>query len=521
MRLPGPTVRKLIIALIALLSTPAHVLAAAAEVRTSTGAWVTVCRPGGGYCTASARLPAHGTGATYEYLLRVSRAAPEAVPEIAILIAGSRPRADAPITVQVDRETPLELAAGSGYRALALGGTYILGATAAAALLDQLRKGKQVEFRYDTRDGTPVTKSFSLAGFSGALTFLERTQGSALPVTPVKVASTPAPIAPAAPPVVPPIETAPVVAVDPQRVNPEPPPTPSTAEALPNPVPLPPPPEPKKPTAAATRTAQSPPLIPGRRRVAKLIRQFTCRASDPFWNLSIDNSNARLVSLSGSGEPQAVVLAGKLGITGEGRTPDVDWRGKSDTGASYRALINETRCVDSAADKDAQTQYDYRVQITMPGGKTLRGCCNAGLDTEGPKPAAGIDNSLPVADLNSKAADDWTRLLLDLLPAMQACLDKTPGPSAYVTKAWPMNRGMVGTRTRNRDGGWFECTATSDGQSVEHIEMLPKAAAPLPGEQSAVFTSSAQTPPSGNCYRTERVQDAAGKWVGWLSSNGC
>jgi len=525
MRLLGPTVRKLIVALIALLSTPASVLAAAAEVRNSSGTWVTVCRPGGGYCTASARLPAHGTGANYEYLLRVSRATPEAIPEIAILIAESRPRADAPITVQVDREAPLELAAGSGYRALALGGTYILDATAAAVLLDQLRKGKQVEFRYETRDTKPVAKTFSLAGFTGALAFLERTQGSALPVTPVKVASAPAPIAPAqitpaAPPVVAPTETAPV-AIDTPPAKPETPPTPSSAESLPNPVPLPPPPEPKKPTAAATRTAQSPPLIPGRRRVAKLIRQFTCRASDPFWNLSIDNSNARLVSLSGSGEPQAVVLAGKLGVTGEGRTPDVDWRGRSDTGASYRALINETRCVDSAADKDAQTQYDYRVQITMPGGKTLRGCCNAGLDTEGPQPAAGVDNSLPVADLNSKAADDWTRLLLDLLPAMQACLDKTPGPSAYVTKAWPMNRGMVGTRTRNRDGGWFECTATSDGQSVEHIEMLPKAAAPLPGEQSAIFTSSAQTPPSGNCYRTERVQDAAGKSVGWLSSNGC
>jgi uncharacterized membrane protein len=189
--------------------------------------------------------------------------------------------------------------------------------------------------------------------------------------------------------------------------------------------------------------------------VAKLIRQFTCRASEPFWNLSVDNSNARFVSLSGSGEPQAVVLVGKLGITGEGRTPDVDWRGKSDTGASYRALINETQCVDSAADKDAQTQYDYRVQITMPGGKVLRGCCNAGLDTEGPQPAAAVDD-LPVADLKSKASDDWTRLLPDLLPGMQACLDKTPGPSAYVTKAWPMNRGMVGTRTRNRDGGWFE-----------------------------------------------------------------
>jgi uncharacterized membrane protein len=524
MRFFGPTVRRPIIALLALLSTPALVLAAATEVRNSTGAWVTVCRLGGGYCTASSRFPAGATGGTYEYLLRVSRATPEAAPEIAILIAGSRPRVDAPITVQVDQGTPIELAAGSGYRALALGGTYILDAGAAATLLGELRKGKRVEFRYDTQ-GAPIAKTFNLTGFREALAFFERTQGSALPAPPAKIASAPAPTAPTpiapvpAPPVVAQTETAPVP-VDTRPARPETSPTPSSTESLPNPVPLPLPPEPRKPAASATRTAQSPPQIPGRRRVAKLIRQFTCRASEPFWNLSIDNGNARFVTLSGSGEPQAVVLVGKLGITGEGRTPDVDWRGKSDTGASYRALINETRCVDSAADKDAQTQYDYRVQITMPGGKALRGCCNAGLDTEGPQPPAGVDD-LPVADLKSKASDDWTRVLLDLLPAMQACLDKTPGPSAYVTKAWPMNRGMVGARTRNRDGGWFECIATSDGQSVEHIEMLPKAAAPLPGEQAAVFTPAAQTPPPGNCYRTERVQDATGKMVGWLSINGC
>jgi len=516
--------RLLVIALIALLSTPAIVLAAAAEVRNSTGAWVTVCRPGGGYCTTSSRLPARATGGSYEYLLRISRATPEAAPEIAILITGPRPRVDALITLQVDRSSPIELAAGSGYRVLALGGTYILDATAATTLLDELRKGKQVELRYDTRDA-PVAKTFSLTGFTQALAFFERTQGSALPATPSKIAIAPAstaptPAAPApAPPVVAPTETA-QAPVDMQPAQPVAPPMPSSTESLPSPLPLPPPPEPRKPAAAPTRIAQSSSQIPGRRRVAKLIRQFTCRASEPFWNLSIDNANARFVSLSGSGEPQAVVLVGKLGITGEGRTPDVDWRGKSDTGASYRALINETQCVDSAANKDAQTQYDYRVQITVPGGKTLRGCCNAGLDTEGPQPAAAGDD-LPVADLKSKASDDWTRLLLDLLPGMQACLDKTPGPSAYVTKAWPMNRGMIGTRTRNRDGGWFECIANSDGQSVGHIEMLPKAAAPLPGEAVAVFTPAAQTPPSGNCYRTERVQDAAGKWVGWLSSNGC
>ena len=197
-----------------------------------------------------------------------------------------------------------------------------------------------------------------------------------------------------------------------------------------------------------------------------------------------------------------------------------DWRGKSEKGASYRALISEARCLDPASSKEGQSQYDYRVQLTMPNRKTLSGCCNAGLDVAQAQPAPNA-SEVPVADLSSKAQEDWSRLLLDLLPALEACLEKTPGPSAYVTKAWPMNRGMIGTRTRNRDGGWFECVASSDGRTVEHIEMLPKASPPLPGEQLVVFTPPAQAPPAGSCYRTEQVQDAAGKLVGWLSSNGC
>jgi hypothetical protein len=62
-------------ALIALLRRHS-VLAAAAEVLIGTGVWVTACRPGG-YCTASSRLPTRARR-SYEYLLRMSRATPEA-----------------------------------------------------------------------------------------------------------------------------------------------------------------------------------------------------------------------------------------------------------------------------------------------------------------------------------------------------------------------------------------------------------------------------------------------------------
>jgi uncharacterized membrane protein/invasion protein IalB len=505
--------RLLIALVIVLLWAPVLAGAAAAEVRHSGGAWTTVCRLGGGYCTASARVPAKLARSSYEYLLRISRGAPDAAPEIAILMAGPRPRSDATITVEVDHGAVLTLSPGTGYRVAASGGTYILDATMAAALLDAMKSGKQVEFRYVTLD-LPAAVAFSLSGFAEALAFVERTQKSAIPAKRPEVAVT--------------TEGIRAVEAQPANAAAEAAPVPldakatSDATAAPVTVPATAPiaaSEPK-PAPAAPRAAQSTPPGSGHRRVAKLIRQFTCRANEPFWNLSIDNGNARFVSLSEGGEPQAVLLAGKLGVTGEGRTPDVDWRGKSDTGASYRAFISEARCVESMTDKEGEAQYEYRIQLTMPNGKTLRGCCHAGLDNAR-APQVPNANEIPVADLKNKAPDDWSRFLLDLLPAVEACLDKTPGPSAYVTKAWPMNRSMVGTRTRNRDGGWFECVASSDGSTVERIEMLPKASTPLPGEQLALFTPLAQAPPAGNCYRTERIQDAAGKLVGWLSGYGC
>ena len=70
---------------------------------------------------------------------------------------------------------------------------------------------------------------------------------------------------------------------------------------------------------------------------------------------------------------------------------------------------------------------------------------------------------------------DWSRYLFDLLPAIQACIDKTPEPDPYATKAWPMNHGMVGVRTRNGQGGWFECVAEANGKSIDRFVPLPPA----------------------------------------------
>jgi len=264
-----------------------------------------------------------------------------------------------------------------------------------------------------------------------------------------------------------------------------------------------------------------------RKRGARSVRQFSCRGQEPFWTLRIDNDTARYVTLTDGGSKEPMTLSGKLSITGEGATPVTDWRGKSDWGARYRAVISEERCVDTMSDAEGNTEFAYRVALTLPDGKTVSGCCAEGLDaaraTRTPGAAEKIVDTTqyPVADLSSKPETQWTHHLSDFLLAIQACIDATPEPDPYATKAWPINRGMVGVRTRNRDGGWFECISDTQGREVEHIGRLPPGTKPAPNEDYAIFSPPDQPPPAGNCYRHERVMDGMGDFRGWLSTHNC
>jgi hypothetical protein len=76
-------------------------------------------------------------------------------------------------------------------------------------------------------------------------------------------------------------------------------------------------------------------------------------------------------------------------------------------------------------------------------------------------------------------AEDWSRHVLDLMPAVRACLDVTPAKPATITKAWPMNHGMVGVRVR-------------DGKGTRPSASSPRAAVP----RSA---TSRSTRPRGRC----------------------
>jgi membrane-bound inhibitor of C-type lysozyme len=129
--------------------------------------------------------------------------------------------------------------------------------------------------------------------------------------------------------------------------------------------------------------------------------------------------------------------------------------------------------------------------------------------------------SYPLFDPGTKPADDWSRLLLELMPAIDACLGEPVGDLPRVIKAWPMNRGMAGVRLQNIDAGRHECIAAADGSVVDRVKLLAFDAELAPGEGNPIFTPADGAYPGGACFSHERVETEIGRFLGWLSARAC
>jgi uncharacterized membrane protein len=496
--------------------------AGAADTRKQYGPWTATCASA--YCTASTRIKGD---AGYAYQLRVSRFQ-SGGQEIAFLAPGAPPAPGAPIDVVIDGKPRFTLAPDDGYRRVGTAATFVVDARVSNDLLSAMRRARRVAFAYPTSGGKRSQPQFTLDGFAAALAFAD-IEPAVQTTRPAPASDAPAPDAPASA-----TPTPEPHARLPEPAGETPAPTPVAAAAQPAPArtaapgaedgaPTPSLAAPSLSNAQPVRTNQPAATTAGRKRT-KAVQQFACRGNEPSWSLVIDHDTGRYLALAGA-EPEAITLKGRLRVTGEGRTPDVDWRGKAPDGSNYRVLIQEQTCADTMLEPgsgEGPASFAYRARLTLPDGRIVQGCCNAGLETVQRPVAAQVSlDQAPVANLFGKRPDDWSRFLLELLPAIDACLQKTPGDAPYVTKAWPMNRGMVGVRTRNAVAGWFDCVAPYDGQVVEQFAAVTADAGPLPGEGYVLYTPLAHTPLAGKCWQHERVQDLAGNPLGWLSTNAC
>ena len=511
--------------------------------------WSTACTAS--HCTASAKVLAREANVPYAYQLRISRFA-DARTELVLLTGSRRPADDASIDVQIDGRAVARLAPGVGYRRVGPSNTFRVAQGEAASVLQAMRDGKQLVLGFRTAAGSDERVPVALQGLDAALTRIgvqtrpptgvaaaaaaqqpldpridrpaapaagQTSQDAPTPTSPVKraparkTAVKRSPRSAAATASVPaPADASPPVSREAAPVSPAAPAIPPDAAELPA----------AALDAAPAATSSVPaPMAPRQAPESVSVpRQFACQGNEPFWNLTISGDNARFVSLTGSGDAHPVRLTGRLRATAARTGASFGWRGTDADGSAYGALIERRSCRDSMSDREGVTTFAYAATVAAPGGMTLHGCCNAGpaLDSQAGAPG---EPAVQLADLRARAPEDWTRHLPDMLRAVQACLDRTPGEGAYVTKAWPMNRAMVGVRTRNASVGWFECVAQQDGRAIDRFAPVDATAERVVDEERVLYVPAEVVRQEGNCFRHEQLLDDAGRPLGWLTVNAC
>lgn len=118
------------------------------------------------------------------------------------------------------------------------------------------------------------------------------------------------------------------------------------------------------------------------------------------------------------------------------------------------------------------------------------------------------------------ASFDWSKHLEEWLPAIDACLARTPSASAVALLAWSVKPGLVGVRTRGIGPGRWDCVSRGDGATIERFEAVAPPEA-HPAEASPLFSRTPLEPPPGACYDHARAFAQDGRFLGWLSYDVC
>jgi hypothetical protein len=106
----------------------------------------------------------------------------------------------------------------------------------------------------------------------------------------------------------------------------------------------------------------------------------------------------------------------------------------------------------------------------------------------------------------------WEAHVHELAPALRACLADRPG--GMVISAWPMNQGKAGARVLLPGGAREDCIADLGRGRVE--QRTPVAVEDRrQGEGLRAFMLDRR------CVDAWRVDDAAGRGIGWLAYPDC
>jgi uncharacterized membrane protein len=226
---------------------------------------------------------------------------------------------------------------------------------------------------------------------------------------------------------------------------------------------------------------------------------LSCRGEEPFWSLEANQSAGVLrtpdseMKFSGSLDDLDWLPPGWLA-----------WRSRG-AGERVAAVLRREPCRSTMADTPP---VDYRVILIVGDRPAAAGCCTVltALDAA----------AAPRADAALKPADDWSRLLPDLLPLVNQCIIDGGIAVASVAKAWPMNHGLGGARLVELDGRRYDCTGPLTGHGALTVTPVAAGQPALPGEGQPMFLPAREDPPVVNRGRLEQVHDSQGRLSGYL-----
>ena len=146
--------------------------------------------------------------------------------------------------------------------------------------------------------------------------------------------------------------------------------------------------------------------------------------------------------------------------------------------------------------------------------------CAGGFDFWRDPPETPAVSAKPPPLSEPLSTFDWSKHLEEWLPAIDACLARTPSGPAVALFAWSVSPGHVGVRTRSGDPRRWDCVSRADGGAVERFDPVPPPEK-HPAEASPLFSRTPLEPPTGSCYDHERAFSQDGRFLGWLSYDVC
>ena len=208
---------------------------------------------------------------------------------------------------------------------------------------------------------------------------------------------------------------------------------------------------------------------------------YALGSQEGAWELRLLDDYAQL-SRPGLGEDGA--------LTGE---RDYRERGMRVVAGPLTITIMQQPCTTSGL------ELNYVAHVIFEG-VSYQGCARRGID-EGARPT-------------------WASVLPELMPAIDACLQRVSSHPARVTFATSLDEGQASVRIRESDGSRRECIADAGGANVavyDPVSDLDRRA----GEGDPEFQRGGAQPRAAECRSVEPAMARDGSQLGWLIRRSC